>query len=284
MAGTPQNEINNHSRDTFTCDNLTFSGNTITTDSFFVFANNPSDGKEVIITTDTSSKDMQFQLNNTYNNASSTAIMHILINGFAGLPNAYVLFTNNVINWSIGVNSIDDANFVISQNSTLGTNNVLEGTLYGEITLPLTDSFAAKAYVAQEDVTGNNTSYHLICESEIFDQSSSYSTVNGQITASVDGMYQLESAGAFDGFTAAGNCKYSIFTSNRVFNGGNINATLREQQYYTLGFKNAVLAWLDEGDVAYPLIQIDNQGGDVIDVVANASIHAYTFFTGNLEA
>lgn len=287
MAGPSNNSINNTCVDVFYFLNsgypgsLIFTGNTISdeedTDIYFY----PSIGYETIVDTSTAGVDIGLEAYNTNPGNSSIARLLLIVGGSTA-ADPYILFTNNVVDWAIGMDNSDNDKFVISGNSTLGTNNVFTSTLNGEINLPMTTAFAAFNTVTDVDVTGDGTDYSIICDETVFNNGSNYSTGTGVFTAGCDGIYKFE-LGITVADISAANYYYSrIATTDYTFRDNYIRPYVVDVSgnYITV---TSILCEMDEGDTAVGGVRLANETGKDIDVTGTV-INPYTYFTGNLEA
>jgi len=96
---------------------------------------------------------------------------------------------NGTGEFRIGVDDADADSFKISQGSSLGTNDTFKMTAAGERTMPLHPAFQAYLSSNQSNVTGDNTGYTVICDTEVFDQGGDYNNGTGIFTAPIDGRY-----------------------------------------------------------------------------------------------
>jgi len=82
------------------------------------------------------------------------------------------------------------------------TGTIMSALDTGEITYPLQSAFLAYLSTDPANVTGDNTAYTVICDTEVYDQNSDYDNTTGIFTAPVTGKYlfcaniQLTSLGA----------------------------------------------------------------------------------------
>lgn len=152
----------------------------------------------------------------------------------------------------------------------------------GEVTMPLQPAFLAYNSATDANVTGDNTSYTVICDTEVFDQNGDYNAGTGVFTAPVTGRYRLTFRVLLAELAAAHVTQnLSIIASNRTFNvqdifPGGANPFTQRQ------FEINCLVDMDSGDTAYPTVQIAG-GTKVVDVYGGAS-NNFTSFMGELVA
>jgi hypothetical protein len=138
-------------------------------------------------------------------------------------------------------------------------------------------AFLANNSADDSDVSGDSTTYFLICNQEVFDNAGDYNDTTGVFTAPVTGKYLLTFTVLFYGLTANHNDhQWGIQTSNRTYTGNDgfgAGANPFTQRSVTM----SVVADMDAGDTAQPYIDIG--GGTKVVDVANGQ---YTFFSGML--
>jgi len=121
---------------------------------------------------------------------------------------------NGTGEFRVGVDDTDDS-FRISQGSALGTNDTFIMTAAGERTMPLQPAFLAVLSTTQNNVTGNNTKYSYVCDTEVFDQNSDYNNTTGIFTAPVTGRYVISARIYLSDCTTVENVTIWIVASNR---------------------------------------------------------------------
>ena len=182
--------------------------------------------------------------------------------GDAGAEDTKIVFDGNAQDFHIGLDdSADD--LVIGLGSSLGTTTHMAFDETGAITKPLQPSFNAGTS-GQNNVTGDETQYQMVFETENIDRNADYNTSTGAFTAPVTGLYFLSanvSAGGFSGHTRMLN---HIVTSNRTYidSAENLANTKINTSF---GFNVSCLADMDANDTAFLRIRIDG-GSKVIDV------------------
>lgn len=131
---------------------------------------------------------------NTSNTASSTVNLQLQVGGSSAADPLVIYTVATATSWAQGIDNSDSDAFVISQGSTLGTNNVMRVATTGEITYPLQCSFNAYLGSTDANVTGDATVFTVgstTAMTEVFDRNSDFNT-NGTFTAPVTGLYCLK--------------------------------------------------------------------------------------------
>jgi hypothetical protein len=190
---------------------------------------------------------------------------------------------NGTGEFRIGIDDTDDS-FKISQGSALGSSDTFVMTAAGERTMPLQPAFEARTTSTKTNVSGNNTLYTIIFDTEDFDQNSDFNTGTGIFTAPITGRYLL----------CASNCMYidatggdqqhaDIVTSNRshflmFYPTRNKVANYSGENDY-LSHSASVICDMDAADTAYVMfVSGDNAKAD--DIIADGSTS--TNFSGVL--
>ncbi len=174
------------------------------------------DTGNILVSASVSGASLSLSLSNTSNTASSSAFVETIVAGSSADDAYYKATVTGGQSWSWGVDNSDSDAFVISANATLGTSNIMRCLNSGEINYPLQPAFLASNSLAS-DVTGNNTTYTMIYDNEVYDQNNDYDGTS-TFTSPVTGRYLLNASivlgelGAL--FTA---CTMIIVTSNRSF-------------------------------------------------------------------
>lgn len=134
---------------------------------------------------------LDFRVQNTSNTASSSAYMSVVCGGASADDAYYRAVISGATNWSWGADNSDADAWVLSQNLTLGTNNVIRSSTAGEITFPLQTCFTAYNSASDADVTGDGTAYTVIFDTETADRNADYDNTTGIMTANVTGEYNF---------------------------------------------------------------------------------------------
>jgi len=180
----------------------------------------------------------------------------------------------------IGVDDDDSDKFKISAGSALGTTDVFTMTASGECNLPLQPAFSAYLSADDDNATGDATQVSpVICNTEIFDQSSDYNNATGYFTAPVTGRYLFIGSVQCHDLASAHDARWEyIVTSNRSYH-------LQYDNPYSysssgiLANGGYVIADMDASDSANLLFVVFN-GTKVVDI--NGGGDVVTRFGGYL--
>jgi len=157
------------------------------------------------------------------------------------------------------------------------TGTVMSALDTGEITYPLQPAFLAINSANSLNVTGNNTYYTVICDTEKFDNNADYNNGTGIFTAPVNGKYLFCSSVLVNGCTIASTMKLWFQNSSGVMN---YQEEQRPPSGYVLQMSNATLLLLDAGDTCYPRIVVTGEAAATADVGGSAD--GATTFSGYL--
>ena len=207
---------------------------------------------------------------NTDNTNAASAALITATTGGANAGDAYYRASTTTTTWAFGVdNSITSPGadpFVVSQNTTLGTNNVISVDTTGVINYPLQRAFSAYKDATASNVTGDSTGYTCTYATEIFDQNSDFDGTS-TFTAPVTGRYFFWGIMNFTGLTSSHvTGQIQIVTSNRAYETNVFNpyATQSVSGYYSMSF--SAFADMDAADTATFAVTITG-GTKVVDVL-----------------
>lgn len=206
-------------------------------------------------------------VNNTDNtNAASTAVFRVASGGSSS-GDAIIQYNIAGANeWTSGADNSDADCWVMSSGNTLGTSNVIRLDPSGTITYPLQSAFFAQTNGAQNNVTGDGTSYTILWGSEIIDRNSDFSSPT--FTAPSTGLYNLSYEIEVLGLTSSHTIGLmKITTSNRThynygFNWWAVGGSTNDTSMVT-----TCICDMDVGDTATADLQISN-GTKVVDIPA----------------
>ena len=176
--------------------------------------------------------------------------------------------TATVWMWGIdnSITSPEADPFVLTQNTTLGTGNVLSAKPSGAINYPLQPAFSAYKDATASDVTGDGTTYTCTYATEIFDQNSDFDGTS-TFTAPVTGRYFFWGLMNLTGLTSSHvTGQIQIVTSNRTYETNVFNpySTQSGSGYYSMSF--SAFADMDAADTATFAVTISG-GTKVVDVL-----------------
>lgn len=165
--------------------------------------------------------------------------------------------------------------------STLKTISTVKVDSSGRYINTSQPAFLAYKSATTNNVTGNNTLYTVICNTEVYDQGSNYNNSTGTFTAPVTGRYhfcayvRLEEVGATSTTTS-----FRITTSNRTYflttDGGGNSETAGNR--FQVG--GSIYADMDASDTATIGVQVSGKGVDSVDVEGQSTL--VTYFSGSL--
>lgn len=237
-------------------------------------------------TTATASTTRTLTVSNTDNtSATSHALMQITTGGASSGDPATTYTITGATSWTTGADNSDSDTFKISQGTALGTNDVMKAQTTGEINWPLQSAFLGAVESADNNVTGDNTTYTIgtnVAYTTIFDQNSDFNT-NGTFTAPVTGRYYLSAAVLMGGITAGMTTGVlQIVTTGNNFNVLNIGPAAAADASAQYGFHGAVFCSMTAADTAVVKIIISN-GTKVADVLgADPASAGQVYFCGYL--
>jgi hypothetical protein len=221
-------------------------------------------------TTATAGTERILTVSNSDNTNAASAATLKLTTGGASAGDPKTQYSTTTTSWSAGIDNsatLPTADpYVISQGTTLGTNNAMVIGTGGTVNFPLTPAFLAQT-TDQLNVTGDNTTYTVTFNTEIFDQSSSFDGVS-TFTAPVTGRYYFTNSLSLGDFTTSHtNSAINFITSNRSYELVVVNmANVREAaNFYNLSA--STLADMDAGDTLTLTINVSG-GTKVVDINA----------------
>ncbi len=175
-------------------------------------------------------------------------------------------------------------NLTLTGTTTLpGSGSISSG---GVLTLPAQPAFLAYQSARVLNVTGNGTTYTVLFDSEVFDQSGSYNPATGIFTAPVTGRYHFDTNVETLGYGGAHTyCLLELVASNRtarlvgtIYGAGAINTQVGGNQFDTGG---SILIDMDANDTAKITVAV---AGSTLTVAVDGAGTPRTYFSGNLVA
>ena len=226
-------------------------------------------------TSSTASVERSVTITNTDNTNPTSAATLKLITGGANAGDPKTQYSTTTTTWCCGIDNnatVPSADpFVISQGTTLGTNNVMSVATTGEVTFPLQSAFSAYLAATVLNKTGAGTTYQLGTDAltEIFDRNSDFVT-SGTFTAPITGLYALAAS-----MNDAGNNAnvyahiVRIVTSNRTYSAA---SRIPPGTGFDGSASCCYICDMDAGDTAVVnVIVYGSTGGDTTDIYGDAS-------------
>ena len=162
----------------------------------------------------------------------------------------------------------------ISSSMTSGSGLAIDSA--GHVTMPLQSCFSAYYNGAQSNVTGDDTMYTVLFDTERFDLNGDFAS--NTFTAPVTGKYLLSSSIGLTGYTSSST--YSnmyLVTSNDTYSA--FAGTQVENNFF---FSFSIVADMDASDTAIVKVNAGGEGSKVVDVANGAD--GLCFFSGCLLA
>lgn len=142
------------------------------------------------------------------------------------------------------------------------------------ITRPFAPAFQTRLNTSASNVTGNNTAYTIVYDTEITDRGSDLS--GSTFTADVTGLYWFAGTVALSGLVAGTTTiLIELVTSNRTYRCVSVEAQQSSETHPW-----SVLADVDAADTVTVRVTCNGNGSDNVSVVGNAA--PFTYFAGNL--
>ena len=150
----------------------------------------------------------------------------------------------------------------ISSSMTSGSGLAIDSA--GHVTMPLQSCFSAYNNLAQSNVTGDDTMYTVLFDTERFDLNGDFAS--NTFTAPVTGKYLLSSSIGLTGYTSSST--YSnmyLVTSNFTYSA--FAGTQVENNFF---FSFSIVADMDASDTAIVKVNAGGDGAKVVDVANGA--------------
>ncbi len=220
-------------------------------------------------------------VSNTSNTASSNALVQTTVAGTSAGDAFHTFTVAGTTNWSLGTdNSVTGDPFVIAASAALGTTNIMNAAVTGEINWPLQPAFLAQQASVATNATGDNTNYQIgssVDLTEIFDQNGDFDPTVASFTAPVTGRYYLQYGVFANGGTVITAVVQTIVTSNRTYRQD--PGTVANTQASCV---MSSICDMDSADTATYFILMADTGGKVDDIYGEAT-NCFTWVSGNLE-
>lgn len=233
----------------------------------------------VTLTNAAASTNRSLIVDNTSNTANSNSFCESQVAGGTAGDAYFVADINLGQAWSWGLDNSDSDAFALS-NGALGITNVMRISTGNEINYPLQPAFMALLSTSPSNVTGNNTIYTIVPDTEIYDQNSDYNNATGIFTAPITGRY-LFSCGVTWMNIAGTSVNFTIVTSNRTWTFITANGTNLRDASANLILQGSCFIDMDAADTAIFQTTVNGVGADTVDVLGDATT-PYTFFSGAL--
>lgn len=182
----------------------------------------------------------------------------------------------------IGVDDTDTT-LKIAIGSSLGTSDVFKIDSTGIRTLPLQPSFCAYQSSTASDVTGDNFTHNIICDTEVWDTNSDYDTTTGYFTAPASATYMFVATVSLEQITATHEgAFFAMSATGRVVRGVTYNNASGTGMLTSGGTLIATaIIQMDAADTCRPNIRVFG-GTATVDVFGSGSGDLDTSFAGYL--
>ena len=168
-----------------------------------------------------------------------------------------------------GIVKYDGTRLVTSSTAKLNSSDVYTNTSH--------PAFMAYRGQRVNNVTGNLTYYNYICEEEIFDRGSNYSTATGIFTAPIAGVYVFGTQVLAVGTTSATELRIKLVSSTGVYPSAQMQRPASNLNMYAKVYGELNLA---AGSTVYPTFYVFGDGADTTDISGGDPTQVYTYFWG----
>ncbi len=224
---------------------------------------------------------------NPSNTASSQATANITVGGGTA-GDAWSQHTiSGTRSYAHGIDNSDSDKFKINTaagsavDPSSGTNlwNMTSG---GIRLMPLQPAFFAYVSATIPNVTGDNTTYTIIFDTELVDRQANYNNATGVFTAPATGIYYLSTTVSFSGITAAHDSSLVKYTINGATDiTGQFGGAFKQSDAVgQLSYSGNVTIPLTAGDTI--TVSTAFAGGAKVVDVSGSAIFYSSFFSGCL--
>lgn len=170
-------------------------------------------------------------------------------------------------------------NFTNTSNTVNTTTQGANITRYGTVVSNLQPAFLAYVNTTITNVTGDNTAYTIIFDTEVYDQTNNFNLGTSVFTAPVTGKYLFNLTVSLVGGTVISQAAVQIITTNRTYRVSmGLNPGLTTTAHATL----SIVADMNATDTATFTVDSVDSGGKVDDVSGLVGGILRTFVSGNL--
>lgn len=146
----------------------------------------------------------------------------------------------------------------------------------GEMTNSSQPAFLVYVNTTITNVTGDNTQYTIVFDTEVYDQNADFSSTT--FTAPVTGKYRFDAGVGLINGTSMTNVQFRFNTSNNLFR----IPIFSSSGLTSAGMAGSVLADMDAADTCTIITLASDTGGVIDDVAGVTSGSIRTYFSGNL--
>jgi len=220
---------------------------------------------------------------NLNNFAGSAARVLAQIGGEASSDAVYQAAIQAGQFWSWGLDNSNLNKFVLSGSAVLGTTDVMQVYPAGQINYPLQPMMRAYRSAVTGAVTGDNTLYKVIFDTENFDVGGCYNAATGVYTVPVDGVYSIDTMVSIDGLQAT-----HVIAGSHINVAGNLITIAQMNPFanaYTFGgsVRNYFMMSTTYRCVAGSTIDVNIRvGGNPKSVIVVGSASCDSYFCVNL--
>jgi len=205
-------------------------------------------------------------------NSNSRAYLEARSGGLSGGdPYMHYIVGGGNQEWAHGIDVSDGEAWKLNAGGQVSAGtNYLKMTTDGIMTTPGQPTFSAEVSTTISNVTGDNTTYEIVFDTELFDVGGYYDNTTGQYSPDFDGRFLLSTNIRLNQPNTQTICFFRIFTSNKNFIIGQFNGNnVKDTAFDNYSVSGSCLAELDDGDIASVKVQV--QGASLDVNVSNSS-------------